>query len=78
MKNKKSKKLISFFPFFLSIISCREKIANLKPEKFNLTGKTNNLPDGTVLYFVDALSNQVFDSVEFFHGKYGAPTKLQF
>lgn len=48
---------------FLSIFSCQEKLTNPGLEKFNLTGKTKNLPDGTVIYFVDILTNQVFDSV---------------
>lgn len=57
------KNLICILFIVLSFFSCQEKLANPGPQKFNLTGKTNNLPDGTVIYVVDILTNQVFDSV---------------
>ncbi len=44
------------------IFSCQKKLTNVGSAKFRLTGKTNNIADGTMIYFVDVLSNKIFDS----------------
>lgn len=50
-----------FCAFFL-FLPYRYSSAETDPEKFILTGKTNKIPDGTVIYFADILTNQAFDS----------------
>jgi peroxiredoxin len=57
------KKLIYFTCISMLFFSCQEKPTHSSIEKFSLHGKTNNLSDGTLIYFVDILTNQIFDSV---------------
>jgi peroxiredoxin len=57
------KKIIYFLTLLTLLFSCQNKFTDSRFQKFSLSGKTNNLPDGTILYFTDILTNQIFDSV---------------
>lgn len=42
--------------------SCQRQVFPV-PKRFSLSGKTDKLPDGTMIYIVDVLSNRLLDSV---------------
>ena len=46
------------------IFACHKQKNISDTEHFNLTGKTNSIPDGTILYLTETLSNQIVDSIK--------------
>ena len=57
------KKLLYAFLFLLPLIACRETTRTSEANRFTLAGKTNNMPDGTVLYLTVIRTNMIVDSV---------------
>jgi len=57
------KKSIFHLLFLMLLFACQNKLRDSAIEKFSLTGKTSGLPNGSVIYFTDVLTNQIFDSV---------------
>jgi peroxiredoxin len=72
---KKKIGLIYFLPVISLMISCTGQTDTALNKQFTLTGKTYPMPDSTMLYLTETLSNQIIDSTwviknEFqFHGK---------
>jgi peroxiredoxin len=64
------KKLIFLTYISILVFSCQENSTPSSIEKFRLHGKTNNIPDGTQIYFVDILTNQIFDSVAIYKNSF--------
>ncbi len=56
------------FAWFLSLmllaLACNQKLSPVEANHFTLQGKTNEMPDGTILYLTETLSNQVVDSIK--------------
>ncbi len=55
--------------------SCQRQVFPL-PDRFSLSGKTNKLPDGTMIYIVDVLSNRILDSVSVKNHRFFWKTEL--
>lgn len=52
--------------FMISVLAlaCSPKMSSTDAKQFTLKGKTNNLPDGTMLYLTESISNQIADSMQ--------------
>lgn len=66
----KMKKTIFQLIFLMLLFACQNKLKEPAIEKFSLSGKTSGLPDGSVIYFTDVLTNQIFDSVSIYQNAF--------
>ena len=53
-------------------IACSKQMNSTNAGHFALTGTTNQIPDGTILYLTETLSNQVVDSMKITKSKFQA------
>lgn len=71
----KGKKLffgLSIVLVFVLTVACRNQMDSTNAGHFMLAGTTNQIPDGTILYLTETLSNQVVDSMQVIKNKFQA------
>lgn len=60
-------------PVLVILLACSHQVSPLGANQFKLTGKTRSMPDGTMLYLTETLSNKEVDSMQImgnaFHAK---------
>ena len=50
-------------PVLVILLACKHQMNPANGYQFRLTGKTKSMPDGTMLYLTETLSNQLMDSM---------------
>ena len=51
-------------PVFVILLACSHQVSPVGADRFMLTGKTRSMPDGTMLYLTETLSNKEVDSMQ--------------
>jgi hypothetical protein len=72
-------KLMMIFMISVLALACSPKMSSTDAKQFKLKGKTNNLPDGTMLYLTETISNQIVDSIQLASNRFqtkGVPGRL--
>lgn len=57
-------KSVCFLSSILMALACTKKLSPDEATHFTIQGKINEMPDGTMLYLTETLSNQVVDSIK--------------
>ena len=57
-------RLACLLSLMLLALACNQKLSPVEANHYTINGKTSEMPDGTILYLTETLSNQIVDSIK--------------
>ena len=57
-------RLACLLSLMLLALACTQKQSTDEANHYSINGKTSEMPDGTMLYLTETLSNQIVDSIK--------------
>jgi peroxiredoxin len=70
-------KLMMILMISVLALTCSPRISLTGAKQFTLKGRTNSLPDGTMLYLTESISNQIADSIQVSSNRFHAKGHLE-
>lgn len=57
-------RLACLLSLMLLALACNQKLSPVEANHYTINGKTSEMPDGTILYLTETLSNKIVDSIK--------------